>query len=144
MLCLAGPSLPVKTIGQLVRHAKAYPGNLNYGNAIGIGPQLVAELFKVKSGADIVHVPYRGGAPMIADLIAGQIDMTINGRSVLLPHIAAGKLTALAVTGAQRWPDLPTFRPCSSSATWMPPTMRCSGWWRPWARRRRRSTGSMW
>jgi tripartite-type tricarboxylate transporter receptor subunit TctC len=107
LVLVAGPSLPVKTVLQLVRHAKAYPGKLNYGNAIGIGPHLVAELFKVKSGADIVHVPYRGGAPMIADLIAGQIDMTINGKSVLLPHIAAGKLTALAVTGAERWPDLP-------------------------------------
>jgi tripartite-type tricarboxylate transporter receptor subunit TctC len=107
LVLVAGPSLPVKTIEQLVRHAKAHPGRLNYGNAIGIGPQLVAELFKVKSGADIVHVPYRGGAPMIADLIAGQIDMTINGKSVLLPHIAAGKLTALAVTGAERWPELP-------------------------------------
>src|SRR5215468_11059116 len=56
------PSLPVKTIQELVREAKANPGKLSYGNAIGIGPQLVAELFKVKSGANIVHIPYRGGA----------------------------------------------------------------------------------
>jgi tripartite-type tricarboxylate transporter receptor subunit TctC len=107
LVLVAGPSLPVKTIEALVRHAKAYPGKLNYGNAIGIGPHLVAELFKIKSGTNIVHIPYRGGAPMIADLIAGQIDMTVNGKSVLLPHIAAGKLTALAVTGAERWPELP-------------------------------------
>jgi tripartite-type tricarboxylate transporter receptor subunit TctC len=80
---------------------------LNYGSAIGIGPHLVAEMFKIKSRTDIVHVPYRGGAPMIADLIASQIDMTINGKSVLLPHILAGKLRALAVTGAARWRDLP-------------------------------------
>jgi len=106
------PSLPVKTIQELVREAKANPGKLSYGNAIGIGPQLVAELFKVKSGTNIVHIPYRGGAPMISDLLAGQIDMTINGKSVLLPHIQAGKLTALAVTGATRWgelPDVPTL-----------------------------------
>jgi tripartite-type tricarboxylate transporter receptor subunit TctC len=101
------PSLPVKTVDELVRLAKANPGKLNYGNAIGIGPQLVAELFKVKSGTNIVHVRYRGGAPMISDLLAGQIDMTINGKSVLLPHIQAGKLRALAVTGAARWPELP-------------------------------------
>ena len=107
LVLVAGPSLPVKTIEALVRHAKAYPGKLNYGNAIGIGPHLVAELFKIKSGTNIVHIPYRGGAPMIADLIAGQIDMTVNGKSVLLPHIAAGKLTALAVTGTERWPELP-------------------------------------
>jgi tripartite-type tricarboxylate transporter receptor subunit TctC len=107
IIMVAGPSLQVKTVQELVLLAKANPGKLNYGNAIGIGPQLVAELFKVKSGTNIVHIPYRGGAPMIADLLAGQIDMTVNGKSVLLPHIQAGKLRALAVTGPARWPDLP-------------------------------------
>jgi tripartite-type tricarboxylate transporter receptor subunit TctC len=107
IIMVAGPSLQVKTVHELVQFAKANPGKLNYGNAIGIGPQLVAELFKIKSGTNIVHIPYRGGAPMIADLLAGQIDMTVNGKSVLLPHIQAGKLRALAVTGPARWPDLP-------------------------------------
>jgi tripartite-type tricarboxylate transporter receptor subunit TctC len=107
LVLVAGPSLQVKTVHELVQHAKANPGKLNYGNAIGIGPHLVMELFKVKSGASIVHIPYRGGAPMIADLVAGQIDTTINGKSVLLPHIAAGKLRALAVTAGTRWPELP-------------------------------------
>jgi len=107
LVLVAGPSLKVKTVQELVQYAKANPGKLNYGNAIGIGPHLVAELFKVKSGASIVHIPYRGGAPMIADVLAGQIDMTINGKSVLLPHIAAGKLRALAVTSGTRWPELP-------------------------------------
>jgi tripartite-type tricarboxylate transporter receptor subunit TctC len=109
---VAGPSLKVQTVQELVQYAKANPGKLNYGNAIGIGPHLVTELFKVKSGASIVHIPYRGGAPMIADVLAGQIDMTINGKSVLLPHIAAGKLRALAVTSGARWselPDVPTL-----------------------------------
>ncbi len=104
---VAGPALPVKSVPELLARAKASPGKLNYGNSIGIGPQLLVELFKVKNGADITHVPYRGGAPMIADLLAGQIDMTINGKSVLYPHIAAGKLRALAVAGATRWPELP-------------------------------------
>jgi tripartite-type tricarboxylate transporter receptor subunit TctC len=107
IVLVAGPSLRIKTVDELVQYARANPGKLNYGNAIGIGPQLVAELFKIKSGTNIVHIPYRGGAPMIADLVAGQIDLTINGKSVLLPHIQAGKLTALAVIGAQRWPELP-------------------------------------
>jgi tripartite-type tricarboxylate transporter receptor subunit TctC len=107
IVLVAGPSLRIKTIDELVQYARANPGKLNYGNAIGIGPQLVAELFKIKAGTNIVHIPYRGGAPMIADLIAGQIDLTINGKSVLLPHIQAGKLTALAVIGAQRWSELP-------------------------------------
>jgi tripartite-type tricarboxylate transporter receptor subunit TctC len=107
LVLVAGPSSRIKTVDELVQYARANPGKLNYGNAIGIGPQLVAELFKIKAGTNIVHIPYRGGAPMIADLVAGQIDLTINGKSVLLPHIQAGKLTALAVIGAQRWPELP-------------------------------------
>jgi tripartite-type tricarboxylate transporter receptor subunit TctC len=104
---VVGPSLPVKTIQELIREAKANPGKLNYGSAIGIGPHFVMELFKLKSGTDIVHIPYRGGAPMITDLIAGQIHMTVNGKSVLLPHIQAGKVRALAVSAAERWPELP-------------------------------------
>jgi len=106
------PSLPVKTIGELVAYAKAHPGQLTYGSAIGIGPHFIVELFKIKSGTDIVHIPYRGGAPMVADLVAGQIDMTVNGKSVLLPQIQAGKLRALAVAAGERWselPDVPTL-----------------------------------
>jgi tripartite-type tricarboxylate transporter receptor subunit TctC len=107
LVMVAGPSLPVKSVQELVARAKANPGRLNYGNAIGIGPHFTVEMFKIKSGTNIVHIPYRGGAPMIADLIAGQIHMTINGKSVLLPHIQAGKVRALAVTSARRWPDFP-------------------------------------
>ena len=105
-------SLPVKTIGELVAYAKAHPGQLTYGSAIGIGPHFIVELFKIRSGTDIVHIPYRGGAPMVADLVAGQIDMTVNGKSVLLPQIQAGKLRALAVAAGERWselPDVPTL-----------------------------------
>jgi tripartite-type tricarboxylate transporter receptor subunit TctC len=107
LVMVAGPALPVKSVQELVAYAKANPGKLNYGNAIGIGPHFTMEMFKIKAGVDIVHIPYRGGAPMIADLIAGQIHMTINGKSVLLPHIQAGKVRALAVTSAHRWADLP-------------------------------------
>jgi tripartite-type tricarboxylate transporter receptor subunit TctC len=106
------PSLPVKNLQELVAYAKANPGKLNYGSSIGIIPHFLMELFKVKSGADIVHVPYRGGAPMITDLLAGHIQMTINAKSALLAHIEAGKLRALAVTSAERWrelPDVPTM-----------------------------------
>src|SRR4051794_18041297 len=101
------PSLPVKTVQEFVQFAKANPGKLNYGSAIGIAPHFVAELFKIKTGTNIVHVPYRGGAPMITDLLGGQIQMTVNSKSVLLPHIQAGKLKALAVASAQRWSELP-------------------------------------
>jgi tripartite-type tricarboxylate transporter receptor subunit TctC len=101
------PSLPVKTLQELVQYAKANPGKLNYGSAIGIVPHFLMELFKIKSGADILHVPYRGAAPMITDLLAGQIQMTINAKSALLPSIQAGKLRPLAVTSAERWHELP-------------------------------------
>jgi tripartite-type tricarboxylate transporter receptor subunit TctC len=104
---VVAPSLPVKSVPELIAYAKANPGKLNYGNAIGIGPHFLMELFKIKTGADIVHVPYRGGAPMIADLLGGQIQLTMNGKSVLLPHIREGKLRPIAVTSAQRWAELP-------------------------------------
>jgi tripartite-type tricarboxylate transporter receptor subunit TctC len=99
--------VPVNTIQELVTYARANPGKLNYGSSIGIGPHFVAELFKIKAGVDIVHVPYRGGGPMVTDLVAGQVQMTVNGKSVLLPHIQSGRLRALAVTGDKRWPELP-------------------------------------
>jgi len=107
LVMVAGPALQVKTVQELVAHARATPGMLTYCNSIVIGPHFTVEMFKIKSGTDIVHIPYRGGAPMIADLIAGQIHMTINGKSVLLQHIQAGKVRALAVTSARRWPDFP-------------------------------------
>src|SRR5499426_2261553 len=114
LVMMAGPALQqAKTVQELVAYAKAHPGKLNYGNAIGIGPDFTTEMFKIKAGVDIVHIPYRGGAPMISDLIAGQIHMTINGKSVLLQHIQANKVRALAVTSAKRWteyPDVPTLK----------------------------------
>jgi len=104
---VATMSLPVRTPGELVRYAKANPGHLNYGAAIGIGPHFLMELFKHKAGIDIVHVPYRGSAPIIADLLGGQIQLTMSGKSVLLPQVQTGKLRAIAVTAAERWPELP-------------------------------------
>src|SRR5258708_2652192 len=75
------PSLPVKTIGEFVAYAKDHPGKLTYGSAIGIGPHFIAELFKIKSRTDIVHIPYRGCAPMVPDLIAGPIGVTVHPKS---------------------------------------------------------------
>jgi tripartite-type tricarboxylate transporter receptor subunit TctC len=106
------PSVPAKTVRELMAYAKANPGKLNYGAAIGIGPHFILELVKRKAGVDIVHVPYRGGGPMIADLIGGQIHLGMSGKSTMLPHIEAGKLRAVAVTAAERWrelPDVPTL-----------------------------------
>ena len=135
---VVAPSLPVKTVQELVAYAKANPGKLNYGSAIGIGPHFVAELFKIKTGTDIVHVPYRGGAPMITDLLAGQIQMTVNGKSVLLPHIQAGKMRAARGHPARSaGRNCRTCRRWSRSAISMRPTTRCSASSRRPARRRR-------
>jgi tripartite-type tricarboxylate transporter receptor subunit TctC len=104
---VATPTLPVHTLDELVQRARTEHGRLSYGSANGIMPHFLMELFKIKAGIDILHVPYRGGAPMITDLLAGQIELTINGKSVLLPHIQAHELRPLAVTSAERWPELP-------------------------------------
>ncbi len=104
---VANASLPVKDARELAAYAKAHPGHLNYGAAIGIGPHFLMELFKRKAGLDIVHVPYRGSGPIISDLIGGQIQLTMSGKSVLLPHVQTGKAKAIAVTAAERWPELP-------------------------------------
>jgi tripartite-type tricarboxylate transporter receptor subunit TctC len=103
---VAGPAWPVKTVQEMVAQAKAAPGKFNYGSAIGIGPHFVFELFKHKAQVDIVHVPYRGGGPMITDLLGGQIHATVNGKSVLRQHIASGKVRALGVSAPQRWNDM--------------------------------------
>jgi tripartite-type tricarboxylate transporter receptor subunit TctC len=107
IVLVAGPALPVTSVEEAIARARAEPGKLSYGDAIGIGPQLLFELLKVRLGLQITHIPYRGGAPMTADLLAGQIHLTMNGKSVLFPHIAAGKLRALAVAAGERWPELP-------------------------------------
>lgn len=106
-IMVANPKLPVTSATQLVAYAKANPGKLNYGAPIGIGPHFLMELFKVKSGANIVHVPYRGSAPIVADVIGGQIDLMMSGKSLLLPLVQAGKMRAIAVASAERWPELP-------------------------------------
>ena len=106
-MMVANMNLPVTSARELVAYAKANPGKLNYGAAIGIGPHFLMELFKIKSGANIVHVPYRGSGPIIADVIGGQIQLMMSGKSVLLPHVQAGKMRAVAVAAGERWPELP-------------------------------------
>jgi tripartite-type tricarboxylate transporter receptor subunit TctC len=108
VILVVNPTLPFYTVADLVGYAKANPGKLNYGSAgTGTVPHLTGELFKVAAGVDIVHEPYRGGALSIQDVIAGNLQMTFEASSPLLPHIAAGQLRALAVLSAHRIPDLP-------------------------------------
>ena len=107
------PALPVSSVQELVAYAKAHPGEVNFSSGgIGVLPHLMGEWFKSMAGIDIVHVPYRGGGPSINDLVGGQVQMTFEGTSVLVPLIRAGKLKALATTSRKRiveLPDLPTM-----------------------------------
>jgi len=105
---VAHPSLSVSTLAELIARAKASPGKINYGSAGAGGiTHLAGELLKAEAGVDLVHVPYKGAAPAVADLLGGQVQMGIFDVPVVLPHIRSGKLKALAVTTAQRLPTLP-------------------------------------
>src|SRR5580698_3897965 len=107
-ILVVNPTVPAKTVQELVAYAKANPGKVNFSSGgIGVLPHLIGEMFKARAGIDIVHVPYKGGGPSITDLVAGNVQMTFEGTSVLLPLIQAGRLRALAVTTAKRIPQLP-------------------------------------
>src|SRR5438132_6682751 len=106
------PSLPVASLPELIAYAKANPGKVNFGSAGGGSiTHLAGELFKAEAKVDLVHVPYKGAAPAVNDLLGGQVQMGIFDVPILLGHIKSGKLKALAVTSATRAPalgDVPT------------------------------------
>jgi tripartite-type tricarboxylate transporter receptor subunit TctC len=107
-ILVVNPSLPANSVQELVAYAKANPGKVNFSSGgIGVLPHLIGEMFKARAGIDIVHVPYKGGSPSINDVVAGNVQMTFEGTSVLLPLIQAGRLRALAVTTPKRIPQLP-------------------------------------
>jgi tripartite-type tricarboxylate transporter receptor subunit TctC len=103
----------IKTYQDFVTYLKANPGKLNFGSAgNGTSHQLVGELFKMRTGTDIVHVPYKGAGPMMQDLISGNVDLAFDGMGTSAPQIKSGRLRALAVSTAKRSPlipDVPTL-----------------------------------
>ena len=102
------PQLPFQSVAELVAYAKANPGKLNYSTGgIGTLPHLNAELFKSASGANILHVPYKGGGPSLTAVVAGEVQMTFDTVSTSLQLIQDGKLRALAIVGRKRAPELP-------------------------------------
>jgi tripartite-type tricarboxylate transporter receptor subunit TctC len=102
------PSVPAKSVAELIAYAKANPGKINFSSGgIGVLPHLIGEYFKARAGIDVVHVPYRGGGPSVQDVVAGNIQYTFEGISVLRPLIEEGRLRALAVTSPRRSPLLP-------------------------------------
>jgi len=107
------PSVPVKTVKEFIAYAKKRPGELNYSSAgNGSQPHLTAEMFKARTGIDIVHVPYKGAPPAMSDLLAGHVALTFATSPSAVPHVKSGKLRALGVSTAKRiaaLPDVPTI-----------------------------------
>ena len=125
LVMLVNPSVPAKTVPEFITYAKANPGKINMASSgIGTGQHVAGELFKMMTGVNITHVPYRGGAPAITDLIAGQVQVMFTSPFGLIEYIQAGKLRALAVTTTTRsdaLPDLPVlgdFVPGYESSGW--------------------------
>jgi tripartite-type tricarboxylate transporter receptor subunit TctC len=109
---VVGPALPIKSVADLVKAAKANPGKLTYGSSGNLGsPHLAGELFELMTGTDMVHVPYKGAATAMVDLIGGRISLSFASLPSAISHIRGGRLTAIAVTSEKRFPltpDLPT------------------------------------
>jgi tripartite-type tricarboxylate transporter receptor subunit TctC len=122
---VVNPSVPAKTVPEFIAYAKANPGKLSMASpGNGSAPHLTGELFKMMADVDMVHVPYRGGAPAMSDLIAGQVQVLFIGPSASIEYIRAGRLRALAVTAASRLeilPDIPTVGE-------LVPGFEASGW----------------
>src|SRR5215468_2377629 len=119
------PSVPAKTVPEFIAYAKANPGKINYASSgNGSTIQMSAELFKMMVGVDMVHVPYRGGAPALTDMLAGQVQVMFDNLPTSIEHIRAGKLRPLAITSTTRaelLPDLPPlsdFVPGYESSAW--------------------------
>ncbi len=105
---VVNPSVPAKSVAEFIAYAKANPGKINMGSpGVGSTGHLAGELFKAMAGVDLVHVPYRGAAPAMTDLIGGQIQVVFDSMVTTLPHVQSGRVRALAVTSAARSPVLP-------------------------------------
>jgi tripartite-type tricarboxylate transporter receptor subunit TctC len=113
LLLAASPKAPFQTVGELVAYAKANPGKLSNASSSNGSPGHVGgELFKHMTGTDIVHVPYKGGAPAIADLISGQVQLMFESTNSIASHVRAGRVRALGVSGPKRslsLPEVPTL-----------------------------------
>ena len=113
LMMASHPSLPAGSVKELIAYAKGRPGQINYGSGgSGASSHLAMELFKSMAGVDLVHIPYKGVGPMITDMLAGQVKLTISSAVPLSPQVRAGRLRGLAVTSPRRsaaFPELPAI-----------------------------------
>jgi tripartite-type tricarboxylate transporter receptor subunit TctC len=124
---VVNPSLPLSSAAELIAYAKAHPGKLTYGSAgSGSTSHLTTEYFKLATGTDILHVPYKGIGPMLTDLLSGQISMGLNGAPAVMPQVSSGKLRALAVSSKTRLPSLPQIPTLDESGV---PGFEANGWY---------------
>ena len=111
-LMSVNPDVPAKSVAEFIALAKSKPGQLFYGTpGLGSTAHLATELFKSMTGIDIVHVPYKGSAPALTDLVAGRVHVMIDNLPAVLPFAEAGNVRPLAISTAQRWPLLPNIPP---------------------------------
>ncbi len=121
------PKLPIHSVKDLIALAKAKPGTLNYASAgIGSFQHLGAEMFKLMAGVNIVHVPFKGGGPAMADVMAGNTQITIGSLIQMMPHIRSGRLRVLGVGGAKRNPSLPDVPTIAEAGV---PGYEANNWW---------------
>ncbi len=121
------PSLPVKTAKELVALAKTRPGKINYASAGSGGmPHLALEALNIAAGTKMVHVPYKGAAPAVSELLGGQVELTLLDIPVLLPHIRAGKFRPLAIASGKRSPVLPDLMTMTEAGY---PSVRADNWY---------------
>jgi tripartite-type tricarboxylate transporter receptor subunit TctC len=127
LLMVVHPSVPATSVKELIAHARSRPGKMSYastGNGTSI--HLYAEMFKSVAGLDIVHVPYKGSAPAMTDLVAGQVQMMIEAMPSALPQVRAGRIRALAVTGATRSTEVPNLPTVAEAGL---PGFEATIWW---------------
>ena len=125
-IIIANPNVPVKNLGDLIKLAKAEPGKINFGSTSpGGSPHMSAELVKMMASIDMTHVPYKGAAPMLTDLIGGQVQIGFDNLPSSIGFVKSGKVRALAVTTAKRWPGAPDIPTVAESGV---PGYEVSGW----------------
>ena len=122
----ASPSLPANSVTELVAYAKAHPGQLNFGSTgVGSGLHLIGEMFKMVAGVEMVHVPYKGVAQAMPEIMAGRLQLAFNTIPAFLPHVRAGRLKALVITASKRSPLLPQVPACTEAGM---PGLDASAW----------------